>query len=111
MVTLSTIEQAMSHGDPYHHMQNHHAFVSLNFVMAHIEFQMQLASLREVFLIKMLTGRVLSGFFLKHFRFYRIFVGILYPIKIPIPQEKLNPIGIRIFGRFMLSGLSLIIAQ
>jgi len=48
------------------------------------------------------TGGVLSGFFLTHVRFYRICVGILYPIKIPIPQEKLNPIGRHIFGSFML---------
>jgi hypothetical protein len=75
----------MSHGDPYHHMQNHHAIVSLSFVQEHNEFQKML---RGVFLIKYSQKEFCQESFFKHFRFYRIFVGILYPIKIPIPQEK-----------------------
>jgi hypothetical protein len=48
------------------------------------------------------------------FRFYRIFAGILYlyyPIKIPIPQARWNPIGLYMFGRFIHLDLSLIIAK
>jgi hypothetical protein len=52
MVTCSTIQHAMSHGDPYHHMQKHHKIVSLSYVQSHIEFQTQLEKLRGVSVIK-----------------------------------------------------------